>query len=123
MLTQRCLYVRSVRVCFQAQDEVLYQLAEEVKNFAVVYLVDITETPDFNQMYELYDPCTVMFFFRNKSVKHACFRLSAVRAAPQTRERSVPVYSISVLTSIAGYVCQRLRTCDACFVVRFSAPL
>ena len=21
---------------------------------------------DFNKMYELYDPCTVMFFFRNK---------------------------------------------------------
>ena len=28
--------------------------------------VDITEVPDFNKMYELYDPCTVMFFFRNK---------------------------------------------------------
>ncbi len=28
--------------------------------------VDITEVPDFNKMYELYDPCTVMFFYRNK---------------------------------------------------------
>lgn len=36
----------------------------QVKNFAVIYLVDITEVPDFNKMYELYDPCTVMFFFR-----------------------------------------------------------
>lgn len=35
-----------------------------MKNFAVIYLVDITEVPDFNKMYELYDPCTVMFFFR-----------------------------------------------------------
>lgn len=26
--------------------------------------MDITEVPDFNKMYELYDPCTVMFFFR-----------------------------------------------------------
>ena len=33
---------------------------------AVIYLVDITEVPDFNAMYELYDPCTVMFFYRNK---------------------------------------------------------
>ncbi len=33
---------------------------------AVIYLVDISECPDFNTMYELYDPCTVMFFFRNK---------------------------------------------------------
>ncbi|XP_025935606.1 thioredoxin-like protein 4A isoform X1 [Apteryx mantelli] len=39
-----------------------------VKNFAVIYLVDITEVPDFNKMYELYDPCTVMFFFRNKHI-------------------------------------------------------
>ncbi|XP_020362775.1 thioredoxin-like protein 4A [Oncorhynchus kisutch] len=58
-------------------DEVLYSIAEEyqhhysslhVKNFAVIYLVDITEVPDFNKMYELYDPCTVMFFFRNKHI-------------------------------------------------------
>ena len=28
------------------------------------YLVDISEVPDFNTMYELYDPVTVMFFFR-----------------------------------------------------------
>lgn len=40
----------------------------QVKNFAVMYLVDITEVPDFNKMYELYDPCTVMFFFRNKHI-------------------------------------------------------
>lgn len=39
---------------------------EKLKNFAVIYLVDIDQVPDFNKMYELYDPCTVMFFFRNK---------------------------------------------------------
>jgi DIM1 family U5 snRNP protein len=49
-------------------DQTLYSMAERVKNFAVVYLVDITETPDFNKMYELYDPCTVMFFYRNKHI-------------------------------------------------------
>lgn len=67
-------------------DEVLYKVAEKVKNFAAIYLVDITETPDFNKMfvmmkskdsffftflffrYELYDPCTVMFFYRNKHI-------------------------------------------------------
>lgn len=26
----------------------------------------VPQVPDFNAMYELYDPCTVMFFFRNK---------------------------------------------------------
>lgn len=48
-------------------DEILYSITEKVKNFAVICLVDITEeVPDFDKMYELYDPCTVMFFFRNK---------------------------------------------------------
>ena len=49
-------------------DETLYSIAEKCKNFVVIYLVDITEVPDFNKMYELYDPCTVMFFFRNKHI-------------------------------------------------------
>lgn len=51
--------------CMQ-MDEVLYSIAEEVKNFAVIYIVDISRVPDFNHMYELYDPCTTMFFYRNK---------------------------------------------------------
>mmetsp|Transcript_16510 Transcript_16510/g.13530 ORF Transcript_16510/g.13530 Transcript_16510/m.13530 type:complete len:153 (-) Transcript_16510:286-744(-) len=49
-------------------DETLYHVADKIKNFAVIYLVDISEVPDFNTMYELYDPVTVMFFFRNKHI-------------------------------------------------------
>ena len=49
-------------------DEVLAGIAEKVKNFAIIYCVDIGEVPDFNTMYELYDPCTCMFFFRNKHI-------------------------------------------------------
>ena len=49
-----------------AAPQILAGTAERMKNFAVIYLVDISEVPDFNAMYELYDPCTVMFFFRNK---------------------------------------------------------
>ncbi|KAJ1724176.1 U4/U6-U5 snRNP complex subunit dib1 [Coemansia erecta] len=49
-------------------DEVLMRIAEKVKRFATIYLVDIKEVPDFNTMYELYDPLTVMFFFRNKHI-------------------------------------------------------
>ena len=48
--------------------KVLYKVAEKIKNFAVIYLVDISQVPDFNKMYELYDPCTVMFFYRNKHI-------------------------------------------------------
>ena len=47
-------------------DETLASIADDVKNFAAIYLVDTTEVPDFNEMYELYEPMTVMFFFRNK---------------------------------------------------------
>ena len=53
--------------CMQ-MDEAISRVSEDVKNFAVIYLVDIGEVPDFNEMYEIYDPCTVMFFFRNKHV-------------------------------------------------------
>lgn len=53
--------------CMQ-MDQTLAGLADDVKNFAVIYLVDIRAVPDFNEMYELYDPCTVMFFFRNKHI-------------------------------------------------------
>jgi len=47
-------------------DEVLHAISYKVKNFASIYVVDISKVPDFNKMYELYDPVTVMFFFRNK---------------------------------------------------------
>jgi DIM1 family U5 snRNP protein len=55
------------QICM-VQDEVLFGIAEKVKNFAVIYLVDIDEVPDFNGMYELYDACTTMFFYRNKHI-------------------------------------------------------
>ncbi|GEQ68634.1 hypothetical protein JCM33374_g2302 [Metschnikowia sp. JCM 33374] len=47
-------------------DEILFGIAEKVKNFAAIYLCDTSQVADFNDMYELYDPCTVMFFWRNK---------------------------------------------------------
>lgn len=31
-------------------DETLYGIAEKIRNFAVVYLVDITQVPDFNKV-------------------------------------------------------------------------
>jgi DIM1 family U5 snRNP protein len=31
-------------------DETLYSVADKVQNFAVIYLVDITEVPDFNKV-------------------------------------------------------------------------
>jgi DIM1 family U5 snRNP protein len=31
-------------------DETLYSVADKVQNFAVIYLVDITDVPDFNKV-------------------------------------------------------------------------
>lgn len=47
-------------------DEVMLKAAPKLRNFVVMYVVDITKVPDFNTMYELYDPMTLMFFYRNK---------------------------------------------------------
>ncbi|MBA0816052.1 hypothetical protein Gohar_000755 [Gossypium harknessii] len=48
-------------------DKVFASVAETIKNFAVIYLVDITEVPDFNTMFELYDPSRVMFLFHKQA--------------------------------------------------------
>uniref|UniRef100_A0AC35TRQ8 Thioredoxin-like protein n=1 Tax=Rhabditophanes sp. KR3021 TaxID=114890 RepID=A0AC35TRQ8_9BILA len=49
-------------------DETLLKAAHKIKQYGTIYLVDITEVPDFNINYELYDPVTLMFFFRNKHI-------------------------------------------------------
>lgn len=49
-------------------DETLYKVAELVKNFAVIYLVDITQVTAFNEDFKLTDPCSVMFFHRDKHI-------------------------------------------------------
>lgn len=49
-------------------DNLLYSISEKVSNFAVIYVCDINQVPDFNEMYELTDPMTVMFFYRNKHI-------------------------------------------------------
>lgn len=47
-------------------DERLFGIADQVRNFATIYVCDIDEVPDFIDMYELYDNMTVMVFWRNK---------------------------------------------------------
>ena len=63
-----------------------------MKNFAVVYLIDISKVPDFNAMYELYDPCTVMFFFRNKVSARGqpCPRLHRARQPRFSHAKKLP---------------------------------
>ncbi|MCL4127168.1 UNVERIFIED_CONTAM: hypothetical protein GTU68_039471 [Idotea baltica] len=47
-------------------DELIYKIAFKLSKFVVFYVVDTTKVPDFNTMYELYDPMTLMFFYRNR---------------------------------------------------------
>ncbi|KAL1887769.1 Thioredoxin-like 4A [Sporothrix stenoceras] len=48
------------------QDKILCSIAPKVEKFATIYCCDNQQVPDFNKMYELYDTCTMMFFWRNK---------------------------------------------------------
>ena len=60
---------RTLDPACQLMDEILASCSQLVKNYAVIYVVDIAQVPDFNVMYELTDPCSVMFFYRNRHIK------------------------------------------------------
>jgi len=49
-------------------DNILLKIEPIIRNIAVIYLVDLNIVNDFTQLYELYDPCSIMFFFRNKHI-------------------------------------------------------
>ena len=51
------------------QDQILFQIAEKCKNFVAIYAVEIDKVTDFNQMYQLDSPSTLMFFFRNQHIQ------------------------------------------------------
>jgi len=47
-------------------DEMLASIAPRIQSWCEVYVVDKEKVPDFNKMYELYDKCTIMIFWRNR---------------------------------------------------------
>ena len=53
-------------------DEILSKAKPLLANYAKIYAVDIGDVTDFNQMYELTDPCTLMFFYKNKHIQVDC---------------------------------------------------
>ena len=53
--------------CMQ-MDETLFSLAEKVKNFCVIYLVDISEVPDFNKVCRFWSYFYLFMLIRNKKV-------------------------------------------------------
>lgn len=50
-------------------DKTLAGVVVKLQNMAVIYTVDIEDIPDFNKMYELYDPVCIMFFFKNRHIR------------------------------------------------------
>eukprot|EP00933_Yihiella_yeosuensis_P022118 TRINITY_DN17416_c0_g1_i1.p1 TRINITY_DN17416_c0_g1~~TRINITY_DN17416_c0_g1_i1.p1 ORF type:complete len:150 (+),score=21.18 TRINITY_DN17416_c0_g1_i1:22-450(+) len=52
-------------------DEVLLDAQDAIKDRCSIFLVDISEVPDFSQQFELYDPCTLMFFYRGRHLQLA----------------------------------------------------
>mmetsp|Transcript_91153 Transcript_91153/g.231973 ORF Transcript_91153/g.231973 Transcript_91153/m.231973 type:complete len:143 (+) Transcript_91153:80-508(+) len=50
-------------------DEVLLEASIALEEACRISLVDIKEVPDFTQQYELYDPCTLMFFYRGRHLQ------------------------------------------------------
>lgn len=51
-----------------AMDMLLHEIAAEVWLTAAIYSVDLDDVREFTDVYELYDPCTVMCFYRNRPV-------------------------------------------------------
>ena len=50
-------------------DEVLAGTSTPLSNFCVIYIVDTSRVSDFDEMYELTDPVSIMFFYRNKHIQ------------------------------------------------------
>ena len=92
-------------------DACLASIADRIKNYSVIYVVDITEVPWYNQMYELYDPCTLMFFFRNK-VRSLTHTHTHTHSEQQPAED--PTYHQPLTSALAALCCRSL--CVLCVV-------
>jgi thiol-disulfide isomerase/thioredoxin len=108
--------------CMQ-MDEILASVADQIKNFAVIFLVDISKVPDFNTMYELYDPCTTMFFFRwvrswynlhreRKEEIRGCKRRSTTWGHKPAAQKSFLRAALSRQQRCPLYGCNLVRTFD-----------
>ena len=53
----------------QKMDVILSAISPLVRNYAVVYLVDTQKVPDFDGMYELYEPVVTMIFWRGRHMQ------------------------------------------------------
>lgn len=58
-----------------------YQISMALQNFAIIYLIDITQLSDSNKIYKLSNPCSTLFF-RNKHIMiHLGYRYNKINCA------------------------------------------
>jgi len=83
-------------------DETLYSVAEKVQNFAVIYLVDITQVPDFNKASHILFPSppnlvwTSMIYLDVRIVwSMHCYVLLSVSAPLVNKEGSIYYVRVS----------------------------
>jgi DIM1 family U5 snRNP protein len=50
------------------QDATIMRVAPRLQAKAVFYLVDTIDTPELVQQYDLYDPCSLMFFHKRRAL-------------------------------------------------------
>mmetsp|Transcript_18957 Transcript_18957/g.36457 ORF Transcript_18957/g.36457 Transcript_18957/m.36457 type:complete len:141 (+) Transcript_18957:9-431(+) len=49
-------------------DKILEKITILIQDIAIVFTVDVEKVIDFNEIYELYEDCAIMFFFRNRHI-------------------------------------------------------
>jgi DIM1 family U5 snRNP protein len=70
-------------------DETLYGVAERVKNFAVIYLVDVSEVPDFNKV--KLSSCVIRFLalFSHLTLFNRCMNCTILVHSCSSTETSI----------------------------------
>eukprot|EP00466_Bigelowiella_natans_P017069 jgi/Bigna1/56735/estExt_Genewise1Plus.C_1170033 len=57
----------------QEADRIMEAIENECINMAVFCTVDLKEVPDFIVEHKLYDPYTIMFFYKRKVIVFSCY--------------------------------------------------
>jgi DIM1 family U5 snRNP protein len=89
-----------------AMDVILHEIAYEIWLFCVIYLVDMDVVTEFTALHELYDPCTLMCFYRNRPLP------INVGYGPDTKV-TWPLCDSSVLTEAIIRACLAKRDSSA----------
>lgn len=84
-------------------DEILDSIAEELKHLAVIHLVETTLAPDFNKMYELYDPiCGLSCFPSATSTSGLGTGNNQINRAKEDKQETIELHGDCAPTEAPG---------------------